>query len=283
MTHQYIDVDEVDGVLIITMDDPSTRNAIGDEMAAEIVGELDRLESDPDLRALVITGRDPSFCSGANVKRMDQSNRERSEEPRVPSDTRPWDYFDRKLAELPEATDVGGGRNIPLRLHHLQKPSIAAVNGHAIGLGMGISLSCDIRIASENARFSETFIRRGLIPADGSCWQLPRIIGLSNTLLLQYTGDFVDADKALQLGIVSRVTPHEGLMETTMELARRLAGGPTYAMALVKKLVQMSLQTNFEESMRMAGPAQEIARSTEDHREGVRSFLEKRPPRFKGR
>ena len=283
MTHQYIDVTEMDGVLTITMDDPSTRNAIGDEMAAEIVGELDRLESDPDLRALVMTGRDPSFCSGANVKRMDQANRERSDQSSIPADTRPWDYFDQKLGELSEGAEVGGRRNIPLRLHHLQKPSIAAVNGYAIGLGMGIALSCDIRIASESARFSETFIKRGLIPADGSCWQLPRMIGLSNTLLLQYTGDYVDADEALRLGIVSKVTLHGELMETTMELARRLAGGPTYAMALVKKLVQMSLQTDFDESMRLAGPAQEIARSTEDHREGVRSFLEKRPPRFKGR
>jgi enoyl-CoA hydratase/carnithine racemase len=283
MTHQYIEVAESDGVLTITMDDSSTRNAIGDEMATEIVSEIDRLESDPDLRALVLTGRDPSFCSGANVRQMDQANRDRSDEPSLPSDTRPWDYFDQKLEELIEETEVGGGRNVPLRLHHLQKPSIAAVNGYAIGLGMGIALSCDIRIASENARFSETFIKRGLIPADGSCWQLPRIIGLSNTLLLQYTGDFVEADDAVRLGLVSRVTPHDELMDTTMELARRLAGGPTYTMGIVKKLVQMSLQTDFDESMRLAGPAQEIARSTEDHREGVRSFLEKRPPRFTGR
>ena len=283
MTHQYIAVAESDGVLTITMDDPSTRNAIGDEMATEIVGEIDRLESDPELRSLVLTGRDPSFCSGANVRRMDQANRDRSDEPSLPSDRRPWDYFDQKLEELTEETEVGGGRNVPLRLHHLQKPSIAAVNGYAIGLGMGIALSCDIRIASENARFSETFIKRGLIPADGSCWQLPRIIGLSNTLLLQYTGDFVEADDAVRLGLVSRVTPHDELMDNTMELARRLAGGPTYTMAIVKKLVQMSLQTDFDESMRLAGPAQDIARSTEDHREGVRSFLEKRPPHFTGR
>lgn len=283
MTYQYIDLAESDGVLTITMDDPSTRNAIGDEMATEILGEIDRLESDPDLRALVLTGRDPSFCSGANVRRMDQANRDRSDEPSLPSDTRPWDYFDQKLEEFTEETDAGGGRNVPLRLHHLQKPSIAAVNGYAIGLGMGIALSCDIRIASENARFSETFIKRGLVPADGSCWQLPRIIGLSNTLLLQYTGDFIEADEAVRLGLVSRVTPHDEMMDTTMELARRLAGGPTYTMAIVKKLVQMSLQIDFDESMRLAGTAQDIVRSTEDHREGVRSFIEKRPPFFTGR
>ena len=282
MTHQYIDVAELDGVLTITMDDPSTRNAIGDEMAAEIVGEIDRLESDPDLRALVLTGRDPSFCSGANVKRMDQANRDRSGEPALPSDIGPWDYFDRKLEELTEATDVGGGRNIPLRLHHLQKPSIAAVNGYAIGLGMGIALSCDIRIASENARFSETFIKRGLIPADGSCWQLPRMIGLSNTLLLQYTGDNVDADEALRLGIVSKVTPHDELMETTMELARRLAAMPTKAIGLTKRLLNQSFSNPLEAQLEAEAYAQSTAARTADHLEGVQAFMEKRPARFSG-
>jgi enoyl-CoA hydratase/carnithine racemase len=172
---------------------------------------------------------------------------------------------------------------VPIRLHQLEKPSIAAVNGYAMGLGMGIALSCDIRIASENARFSETFIRRGLIPADGSCWQLPRMIGLGNTLLLQYTGDVLDAQEALRLGIVSKVAPHEELLEKTMGLATGLARGPTYGIALVKRLVHRSLHSEFGESMELAGVAQEIARRTDDHREGVRAFVEKRSPEFKGR
>ena len=288
MAYKYIDVEEVGGVLVITMDDPTTRNAIGDEMAGEMNQELDRLESDSSLRTLVITGRDPSFCSGANVKRMDDSNRERREEPAINSELSPWELLDQVWSERTDKTGrmegtIEGVRFLPLRIHNLMKPSLAAVNGYAMGLGMGIALSCDIRIASVNARLSETFIRRGLIPGDGSCWQLPRMIGVGNTMLLQYTGDACDAEDALRIGMVNKVTPHEKLMETTMELAHRIAEGPTYSMALIKRLVHKSLQTDFEESLRLAGPANEIARQTEDHREGVRAFLEKRKPAFKGR
>ena len=286
--YEYIKVQKTGAVLVITMHDPPTRNAIGEEMGLEIDKELDGLEADPDLRAVVLTGSDPSFCSGANVKRMDQSNQERGTEESIPQDLTPWEWLDQKWQDASDNSDsstgpIDGVRFLPLRIHNLQKPSIAAVNGYAMGLGMGIALSCDIRIASENARFSETFVRRGLIPADGSCWQLPRMIGLGNTFMLQYTGDIVDAEEAARLGIVSKVTPHEKLMETTMELAERIAQGPTYSIALIKRLVHKSMQTDFEESLRLAGPAQDIARQTEDHREGVQAFVEKRKPSYRGR
>ena len=287
MAYQFIDTQELGGVLLITMDDPPTRNAIGDEMANEINQELDRLEASPDLRAVVLTGRDPSFCSGANVKRMDDANRAR-EDSSLPSDMTPWQVLNGEWDKLGDADpsgseEIDGVRFVPLRLHRLQKPSIAAVNGYAMGLGMGIALSCDIRMASENARMSETFIRRGLIPADGSCWQLPRMIGLTNTMLLQYTGKVLDAEECFRLGIVNEVVEHGDLMETTLDLARRIADGPTYSMALIKRLVQESLHVDFAESLRLAGPAQSIARRTEDHKEGVRAFVEKRQPSYRGR
>lgn len=283
MPYDYIDTQEVGGALVITMDDAPTRNAIGDEMAAEINAEIERLEASPDLRALVLTGRDPSFCSGANVKRMNAANETRQAAP-VPAYLTPWEYLDQQWqAAASGASDMDGVRFLPLALHNMQKPTIAAVNGYAMGLGMGIALSCDIRIASDKARFSETFIRRGLIPADGSCWQLPRMIGLSATFILQYTGDAVDAQEAYRLGMVSKVAPHAELMDTTLELATRIAQGPTYSMAMIKRLVHKSLHTDLAESLRLAGPAQNIARRTADHQEGVRAFVEKRQPRYVGR
>ncbi len=283
MGYDYIDVQESGGVLVITMDDAPTRNAIGDEMAAEINAEIERLEASSSLRALVLTGRDPSFCSGANVKQMNTANEQRSAAP-IPADQTPWEYLEQQWAASADgASYMDGVRFLPLTLHNMQKPTIAAVNGYAMGLGMGIALSCDIRIASENARFSETFIRRGLIPADGSCWQLPRMIGISNTFILQYTGDAIDAAEAYRLGMVSKVAPHDALMDVTLELAQRIAAGPTYSMAMIKRLVHRSLHTDLAESLRLAGPAQNIARRTADHKEGVRAFVEKRAPKYRGR
>ena len=284
MAHQFIKVERDEGVLVITLDDPGTRNAIGSEMSAEINEELDRLESDPELRVVVLTGKDPAFCSGANVRRMAQSVQEREEEPAPePPSMGPWERMEARWMYGSSGERDDGIRFLPLRIHELQKPSIAAVNGYAMGLGMGIALSCDIRIASEKAALSEAFIRNGLIPADGSCWQLPRMIGLGNTLLLQYTGDIIDAQEAYRLGLVSKVVPHEKLMEATMKLAQRLAHGPTYTMGLTKWLVHKSLYTDLRESLEIAGAAQTVARQTEDHKEGVRAFVEKRKPVFKGR
>jgi 2-(1,2-epoxy-1,2-dihydrophenyl)acetyl-CoA isomerase len=232
----------------------------------------------------VLTGKDPAFCSGANVRRFNQAIEEREaaaeqapDEPPLPS---AWERMEARWTSQGQADR---SRFLPLRLHNIQKPTIAAVNGFAMGVGMGIAISCDIRVASTEAGFSEAFIRNGLIPADGSCWQLPRMIGLGNTLLLQYTGVTVPAEEAYRMGMVNRVVPHEDLMPATMDLAQRLAHGPTYSMSLIKWLVHKSLYTDLEESLRISGAAQSIARETEDHKEGVRAFLEKRDPEFKGR
>jgi enoyl-CoA hydratase/carnithine racemase len=269
-----------DGVLLLTLDDPSTRNAYGGQLSEELDGEIDRFAQDPELRVLVLTGADPAFCSGANVRGFNRAVQER-EAQKVPPPPTPWEILD--PAYMADSLHEPMGPTIVRKLWNLQKPSIAAVNGAAYGLGCGIALSCDIRIASESARFSEAFIRNGLIPADGSAWQLPRLIGLSNTLLLQYTGDAVDGQEAFRLGLCSKVVPHEKLLETTMELATRLAQGPTYAMSMIKMLVHKAQQQDLAEHLMQASRAQNLARQTEDHKEGVRAFLEKRKPNFKGR
>jgi len=287
MTLSFIKSETIDNVLLITMHHPETRNAIGLDMLREIEQELDKFEMNPKLRTLVLTGSDPSFCSGANVRNMGEDNQKANDDS-LPDDRSPWDVLNeawdnQKLENKRPRDFIEGVRYLPLRLHNLQKPSIAAINGSAIGLGMGIALSCDIRIASNKAIFSEMFVRRGLIPADGSCWQLPRMIGLGNTLLLQYTGDILDAVKAEQLGIVNQIVSHDSLMADTLKLASRIGQGATYSMSLIKRLVHKSLQVEFEESLKLAGPAQELARRSNDHKEGVNAFIEKRQPKFLGR
>ena len=286
MTLSFIKSETIDNVLLITMHHPETRNAIGLDMLREIEQELDKFEMNPKLRTLVLTGSDPSFCSGANVRNMGEDNQKANDDS-LPDDRSPWDVLNeawdnQKLENKRPRDFIEGVRYLPLRLHNLQKPSIAAVNGSAIGLGMGIALSCDIRIASNKAIFSEMFVRRGLIPADGSCWQLPRMIGLGNTLLLQYTGDILDAVKAEQLGIVNQIVSHDSLMADTLKLASRIGQGATYSMSLIKRLVHKSLQVEFEESLKLAGPAQELAIRSNDHTEGVNAFIEKRQPKFLG-
>jgi len=269
------------GLLVLTLNDPGTRNSLTPQLTEELNSEVDRFAADDALRVLIITGADPAFCSGANVRGMGQRIQERDAAGQQPAGPKPWERLDPSFTARLSRTP--GGPEIVLKLHTLQKPSIAAVNGPAYGLGCGIALSCDFRIASEKARFSEAFVRNGLIPADGSCWQLPRLIGVARTLWLQYTGDPIDGEEAARIGLVNQVVPHEDLLPTAMAMAARLAQGPTVSMALIKQLVLQGFNQTLAEHLTLAARAQEIARSTEDHREGVRAFLEKRQPQFQGR
>ncbi|MBM3943838.1 MAG: enoyl-CoA hydratase [SAR202 cluster bacterium] len=279
--YQFIKAETRDGVLELTLHDPPTRNALGPDMTRELMQALDQFEADPQQRVLLLTGTEPSFCSGANVRGFNQRIQER--EGQGEAEPLPWGKMEARLGARRDQTGAFQASQVPLRIHQLQKPSIAAVNGHAMGVGMGVALACDIRIAGANAQFAEAFVRMGLIPGDGSCWQLPRLIGLSNTLLLQYTGDRVDAQEALRLGIVSKVAPDDALMEAARELAGRLAQGPTQSLSLIKYLVHQGLHSGFAESLELAQAAQEQARKTADHKEAVRAFLEKRQPKFQGR
>ena len=286
MAYEFIQTENKGGVLVVTMHDPPTRNALGPQMADEMIDCLDNFEDDPSARVLLLTGTEPSFCSGANVRGFSQRIQDR-EAGKVDSgepDPLPWGKMESQYATRGQKVALGGqASRIPLRIHQLQKPSIAAVNGHAIGVGMGVALACDIRYAAEKAVFSEAFSRMGLIPGDGSCWQLPRLIGMSNTLLIQYTGDRIDGAEAYRLGIASKVFPDGELTDASMELATRLAKGATQSLALIKYLVHKSLSMDFEEALDLAHVAQEQVRKTEDHKEAVQAFLEKRPAEFKGR
>jgi 2-(1,2-epoxy-1,2-dihydrophenyl)acetyl-CoA isomerase len=163
----------------------------------------------------------------------------------------------------------------------MDKPVIAMVNGVAVGAGMGMALMCDLRIASETARFSTGYVKVGLVPGDGDTYFLPRLVGTARALELLWTADFVEAAEAERLGIVNRVTPAGRLHEETYALARRIAEGPQVPIRMIKRLVYQSLRLDLRTHLDLVSSHMAVVRETEDHREGVRAFKEKRPARFK--
>lgn len=281
-----------DGVLVLTMNDPSTLNALGEPLMTELLSEIDRFEQDAALRALVITGAGRGFSSGANVRgfarRIEQDEAAASGNGNgsgnghsAPPARMPWAELD-PIYYARETRNYATGPAIVSKLHNLQKPSFAAVNGHAYGLGCGIALSCDFRVAGQSARFNEAFIRNGLVPADGSAWQLPKLVGMSNALWMQYSGEPVSGEEAVRIGLANWVVPDDQLMARTLELATKLARGPVFAMGAVKMLIHQGYQQDLSQHLPLASRAQALTRTTFDHKEGVQAFIEKRQPAFRG-
>jgi len=272
-----------DRVLVITMDDPPTLNSYSGTMAAEVESEVRRFAEDPELRSLVITGAGRAFSSGANVRTFNSNIEARETEKKEEQEYVPtgWERLD-PIYWSRETRNYGTGPAIVSLLHNLQKPSFAAVNGHAYGLGCGVALSCDFRVAAKSARFNEAFIRNGIVPADGSAWQLPKLVGMSNTLWMQYSGEAVTGEDAYRIGLANWLTEDDQLMDKTMEVATKLARGPVYAMGLLKQLVHQGYQQDLSQHLPIASRAQALTRETFDHKEGVRAFIEKREPQFRG-
>lgn len=221
------------------------------------------------MRVVVVTGAGRGFCAGADLRGGIGIAAEGDGGPASAADRRNW------LRD--------GVHYVPRAVQLLDKPYIAAVNGAAVGAGMDMASMADIRIASDAAKFAMSYVKVGLVPGDGGCYFLPRIVGLQKALELIWTGDFVDAEEALRIGYVSRVVAAASLMDATREFALRLAQGPAVAMQLAKRLVYRGLDASWHEAFEQAGGAMAIAQSTEDSREGPRAFRESRPPKFTGR
>jgi 2-(1,2-epoxy-1,2-dihydrophenyl)acetyl-CoA isomerase len=249
---------------LITLHRPESLNALRIPMTLELLEALGGAARDAAVRVIVLTGAGRGFCSGGDIAFMQEV---------VASGGRFEDF--RPLVEA--------GREIASTLQDIEKPVIAAVNGPAAGGGMSLALSCDIRWASDTARFAQSFIRIGLHPDWGALHTLPRLVGTSRALELMWTGDAIDAGEALRVGLVSRVLPADSLVAKTLSFADRLAQAPAVAMAEIKRSVRRSLGYTLEEALAREIDAQERCWNTRDAREGFAAFLAKRDPHFQGR
>ncbi|MFD5566890.1 enoyl-CoA hydratase/isomerase family protein [Streptomyces cadmiisoli] len=247
----------------ITLDRPEALNAITPDQRERIIELLGAASADPGVRAVVVTGTGRGFCAGADLRGAAPAG-------------------ERIAGDVARTLRVGAQRLIGAVLD-CEKPVIAAVNGTAAGLGAHLAFACDLVLAAESARFIEVFVRRGLVPDGGGAYLLPRLIGPQRAKELMFFGDALGAADAERLGLVNRVVPDAELDKTAREWADRLAAGPTRALALTKQLVNASLDTDRGTAFAAEAAAQEINMATQDAREGVAGFVERRTPGFRGR
>lgn len=251
-------------VATITLNRPEVMNALNREMYAELEQSFRDAHRDPEVRCVVLTGAGRAFCSGDDVKQI-MLGEQRDETVTRLRDVRP--------RPTPAAAAV----------LECDKPVIAAVNGPAVGWGMDLTLFCDIRIASENAKFGELFIKRGLVADIGGLWRLPRVVGPSKAAELLFTGDVIDAREAERIGLVSRVVAPDDLLAAAMELARKIAANPPIALRYMKEGLRKSVHASMQEMGEYVGNSLAYLFTTEDHKEGALSFVERREPVFRGR
>ncbi|MEQ8349591.1 MAG: crotonase/enoyl-CoA hydratase family protein [Sneathiellaceae bacterium] len=254
------------GVVTLTLNAPETRNAISEEIVDAIVAACDEINRDMSVGCVIVTGAGKSFSSGGNIKDM----RDRA------------GLFAGNPAEIRRGYQHGIQR-IPVALYDIEAPTIAAVNGHAVGAGCDLALMCDIRIAADNAEFAESFLRVGLVSGDGGAWFLPRVVGLSRAYEMTFTGDFIKAEQALQWGLASHVVPADRLLEEAQALAGRIAAQPPHSLRLCKKLLRESPAMPLSASLEMAAGMQAQVQHTHDQHEAVMALFEKRKAEFQGR
>ena len=251
-----------DKIATITLNRPDKLNAFTGPMIDASAKALAEAQAHDGVNVIVVTGSGRAFCAGGDVGRM----REGKPTP-LENKNQLWENIHR----------------VPRTLEAMDKPVIAMVNGLAVGAGMGMCLMCDVRIASEEARFSTGYVRVGLVPGDGDTYFLPRLVGAAKALELLWTADFVDAQEALRLGIVNRVVPAGDLAQQTRAFAEQIAGGPQIPIRMIKRLVYQSLRLDLRTHLDLVSSHMAVVRETADHAEGVAAFKEKRTPKFQGR
>ena len=264
------------GVTTITLNRPEKRNAMSPELMEEFAKALDKLAKDDGTRTVVITGAGEAFCAGGDVKLDVAKVGEYVSDMKSKRKSR--------MSIMAQAAKHANALMQPIKkIASMEKPVIAAVNGFAVGGGCDLAMVCDIRIASEKAKFGEFYVRRGLVPDLGGTYFLPRLVGISRAKLLTFTGDLIDAKEAERIGLVDEVVPEEKFESTVYDLAKKLAKGPTKAIGAAKREINKALNMTLDESLSAAMSAQLPLIQTEDYKEGYTAFLEKRDPVYKGK
>jgi 2-(1,2-epoxy-1,2-dihydrophenyl)acetyl-CoA isomerase len=261
--------DKRGGVATLTLNRPDVRNALTSALFLDMERMLLEVASDDDVRVVVLTGAGRAFSAGADLKPVSKEERRRTEAPSFPGDAG-GDILDR-------------GNRCILRLRKLAKPVLGSVNGDAAGIGCSLALATDLRIAADTARFGVVFSRIGLGPDGGASALLRELVGTAKALELLFTGDLIDAGEALRLGLVNRVVPANELADATRELADRLARGPTLAHGAAKAAVYESANLPFASLLDFEARNQRAVSRSDDVKEGIRAFLERRKPEFRGR
>jgi len=267
MANEHLLAERRDGVLSLTLNQPDKLNALSDQMIAGLLDELGRAAHDAEVRCIVVSGAGRGFCSGGDVSRM----RERNE------GDGPGLTVEQRMASLRRAEEVS------LMLHELPKPTIAAINGAAAGAGLSVALACDLRIAADSARLVTAFARVGFSGDFGGTWLMTRLVGPARAKEFYFLADPIDANQALALGLVNRVVPAASLMVEAAVLANRLASGPAIAYGYMKANINAALTADLRTLLDREAVGQTLTGRTEDHREAVKAFLQKRQPTFKGR
>lgn len=262
---EFLRYEQHQHIVTLTMNEPERRNPLtGNTAVPEILAALERIHDDRSVRAVILTGAGTAFSSGGDIKDMERQSSGQVGGMQIRHEYR------------------RGIQRLPLALFNLEVPVIAAVNGAAMGAGLDLACMCDVRIASEHAKFAESFVKLGIIPGDGGAWLLQRIVGLSRAAEMTLTGDPIDAQQALAWGLVSRVVPAEQLLDSARELAGRMAANPPHAVRMAKRLMREAILGRLDSNLEMAAAFQALAHQTADHREAVAAFLEKRTPVFRG-